>query len=689
MNWAYMPYFRIAFMFILGIGSFSYFNFPNKVFLGGLSFSLGLYLLSEYKDYKSYISYKPFISGGLLLLFFYFLGAILYAHKAHSVNLLKDKNLDLSKVQFTGTVRENMKSNFGPKYLLQLDQVRDYSGVPLEHNRPFVMVHFHQSDSCAYAYSVGDKIVCRGEITKIKSNTNPEAFDYAQYLYFKSILYSSKVSLANHYKMSSGGLGGLSLIANNIKSFGHETLDKYMKPSLEKGVLEALILGQRIHLDPHVYKNYANTGAVHVLAVSGLHVGIFISVFIAFFSRVNNQSSLWKVLKVLMLGTLILLYVLVTGASPSVIRAGTMVSLYILGQTYFNKVSPYNIISVAAILMLMWNPFMLFQTSFQFSFLALLSILYFHKPIFVFFQPSSRLLRFLWGIVSVSIAAQIFIFPFTIYYFHQFPVYFAVSSLLAIPLVTVVIYLGMLMMVSELVLSSINPILAKGLEGIIGFLNASIHTISQWPLSLLENIWLSDVSLFLCVVTFLAGIFWWENRKLWSLYLTLLGLLGIVIDESFRTLDSLQSKQLTVYDTFRGTIVDVKNQKEHQTYRNSDTLSREEDFAAKNNRIKNQFVVKAAKDKGLFRLGTELIYVYKDDEDFYRLKDRLNITTLIVTNELRKPPEAVLSKINPKWVILEKQLKPWLREKWLNLRLDQDVKVFDIKSQGAYSRVFK
>jgi len=684
MNWASMPYMRIAFVFILGIWSFYYFSLPSLVFLYGFIASIILYFSIEWGIKNLDILPKSALTGGLLLLVFYFLGGWLFNQKHEKVNYLVQLKLEDLPYEFIGTIEEPMKSNFGPKYVIKLNQLRRDEKILDQHQGNLIIVHFHQVDSSAYHYKEGDKILVRGNLKKIPSNTNPEAFDYSRYLYFKDILYSIKVPTSHHRLVAVRSVSRWSNIVYAVRDYGQKTLDKYMSSSLEKGVVEALILGKRINLDQNIYKNYSNTGAVHVLAVSGLHVGIFISVFMALFNRVRYEDLLWKIAKVLILVTLIFLYVMVTGASPSVIRAGVMISFYIVGKTFFDRVNAYNILSVAALLMLMWNPFMLFQASFQFSFLALLSILYFHPKIVDWITPTSMIVRFLWTIVSVSIAAQILIFPFSVYYFHQFPVYFAFSSLLAIPLVTVIIYMGMLILIFESFYSAINPFLVRILEFIISFLNENIQAISQWPYGLVENIWLSDWGLILCVVAILLGIFWWEYRKIAALYLSLSCLILIIIDDSYRLVSQLNSYQLVIYDTYGSPVMDVKSQKKHYTLRMEDADGDKEDFVAKNYRIKNKFKTPIESNSNLIQIDNKYCYWYVDDIDFRSLRRDIPIETLVITNNSKLSPLNIVDKFQPKYIVLVKNLKPWIREKWLNLPLDTGIEIHDIREKGAF-----
>lgn len=684
MNWSHMPYMRVSLVFIAGIWTTSYGLLSEIILPYTLWAVAGLYVLSERWPYGRYLPHKPAISGALLLFGFFLMGGFLFARQAEKMDDIRQWFTQTEIRTFTVTFHEEMKSRRGVKFLASLDYLEDTSVVDDNFNRPMILVQFSARDTLAGEYRPGDQILCRGTISNFRHNTNPEAFDYAQFMYYKGIVLQARIDLGAHLGISSDSLSWWTKCILLIKDYSQKTLNKYLEPSLEKGIVEALITGRRTHLDDQLYKTYADTGAVHVLAVSGLHVGIFISIFLGLFSFIKSRSVIFKWAKVVVLISLVILYVLITGASPSVVRAGVMISLFILGKTFFERGSTYNIMALAAIVMLMWNPFLLFQTSFQFSFLALLGILYFQPKIYGLYIPNHVIVRFVWGLISVSVAAQIFIFPFTVYYFHQFPVYFAVSSLLAVPLVTVIIYLGMLLMVTEAIWPLWNPFIADMLEVIVGILNACIQTIRSWPASVWEDIWLSDTSLMWSIGFFLVGILWWETRRSGIFYVALFCLLGLVTEISLGHLKSVFSQQITVYDTYDGTCVDIKNGREHLTYRIPGASLQAEEWAAGNLRIKNKFFPVKDITGGLVRVGQYLIYIYSDDDDFDRLRKDTPVNVLVVSPICKKDPEIILSALSPCTVILPAGIKPWLRKKWLNLPLNEDVAVYDVQSQGAF-----
>lgn len=688
MNWSQMPYMRVALVFMTGIWCLYDAEIQSTVLLYVLLSVFLLCIVSEYIHRKNYTRYTSALNGAWLLLAVFILGGFFSVRQAEELAKNRYYSESLTLNTWTVSLQGQLKSRKGKRFQALLTHISDSTGTVTSTGGINMMLQFSEKDSVAYSYRPGDRITCRGHIRTIQSNTNPEAFDYARFLYFQGVVLQSYIKPGNHVWISAQEKSLWTFLIMAMKDYGQATLDKYMSETVEKGIVEALLLGQRTHLDEQLYQTYADTGAVHVLAVSGLHVGIFISIFLALFSKIKYRSLWMRITKVITLSGLVALYVLFTGASPSVIRAGIMVSLVILGKTFFSRGSVYNIMALAALVMLMWNPFFLFQTSFQFSYLALLGIIYFQPGIFALYAPSQKIVKAIWGLVSVSVAAQIFIFPFTLYYFHQFPVYFAVSSLVAIPLVTCIIYLGLLLMLSEAFLTSISPFLADTLVFIVRALNQSMTFIREWPVAVWKNIWLSDTSLMLSVAFFLSGILWYKTRDRWAFRLSLLCLLAMVADDSLRYIRTAVSRQVTVYNTFEGTCADVMNGPHHYTFSTGGISDQTEERACGNLRMKNRFRPGENLNRGLVRVGEKLVYFYGDKDDFKKLRKDIPVSILVVTSECVPPPEHIISSIMVDTVILPSDLKPGIRKKWLNLPREKQIFVYDVKTHGAYHTTF-
>lgn len=680
MNWSAFPYFRIAIVLALGIFTVGYYDLSYR-FDYVLMLSFCLYLLSEFL--KPPLKYQSFIRSILLLFVVFSLGATIFVQKNKTLHENAAKLVGTEPIMILGKIDETIKSTNTYKYILKTESFRDKTEASFIDTK--VLLTFSSSDTIAAKYKSGDKIVIKSMLKPISKSSNPESFDYSKYLLTKGVLRQGFVKIVNHALISSASHHPIRQFAENTADFSSNTLKKYFKDTLALGIAEALLIGRKQLLSEEIRSAYVNTGAIHVLSVSGLHVAIFISLFIWLFDKVENKRKSWLVLKVFSLLSIAWFYVLLTGMSPSVVRAATMVSMYIVGKNFFKNTNTYNILAIAAIVMLLYNPYYLFQASFQFSFISLLSILYFQPKIKALLTPDHKVTVFCWDLTSVSIGAQILIFPFTVYFFHQFPVYFIISGLVAVPLVTIIIYLGTLLIISEMIFVKVSSLVSVVLEYIIQLLNSFIQYISNLPFGLIPGIWLSDFALFIMVLALVFFIFWMEVRSLKMLYAALLSTFVLVFYLSFTNISANGVYSIVFYDVYGGHLIDIFEGRK-LVFLKSQTLSEKtETFATFNHRIKNRILTNDDYGANFYTTRDgDLMYFFTDLDDFARLKSGLEVHTLFVSNINNNVPEKILNKLNPKQVVLDSNLKPWIRQKWLTLSDEMPFKIHDIKSDGAF-----
>ena len=341
----------------------------------------------------------------------------------------------------------------------------------------------------------------------------PDEFNYKQFLAAKGI----------HFRQFLGKkLQVLPLKPSNELNFAMEHLrhyfagviDQYVQRPESKQIALALLLGQKESLAKEVKQAYSATGTQHILAVSGLHVGIIYSILLlplTFFKQ--KGQLLQKSYLILVLG-LIWVYALMTGFSPSVVRAVVMFSLVTLGQMRKRKPSIWNILAFSALLLLVLDPAIQTDLGFQLSYLAVAGIVGLQPILLRMWAPSNRVLDYFWQMATVTLAAQLITSPLTLHYFHTFPTYFLVANLLIVPLSYIILCTG----VPFLLLAWI-PMVGSFLGAIVDFLlfiqNEITYTLQEFPAALWQGIHLS-----LAGMLAIWGMLWiwgnWElgNRKI-------------------------------------------------------------------------------------------------------------------------------------------------------------------------------
>lgn len=246
----------------------------------------------------------------------------------------------------------------------------------------------------------------------------------------------------------------------------------------ELGIAQALILGDKSLLDNEIRSAFSATGAMHILAVSGLHIGLILQLLIFIIQFTANWISRSKAIFLIVL--ILWFYALMTGFSPSVIRAVFMFSVLTLTQWTGIQISSINSLFFTAFVIVLLKPMYFFDIGFQLSYLAMLGIFLFYPIIGRSWMPENKLLQYLWEGTAIGFAAQVVTTPLTLYYFHQFPNYFAVANLGLMGLSSVVLAVGIFILGLHFV-----PLLGK-LSGIVLFLSlwfmfAFIQWIESWP----------------------------------------------------------------------------------------------------------------------------------------------------------------------------------------------------------------
>jgi len=371
---------------------------------------------------------------------------------------------------------------------------------------------------------LGDEMVIGTEkLNRIEPPTNPGEFDYARYMANQNIYH--RVFLESHDYQFTG--------ANKRTQF-QQFIDHartsirnslaYMddKP---RSLAKALLIGQKDDLSQETKTEFSKTGAMHVLAVSGLHVGIIFWILdkvLSFLLAVRFGRQL----KLIGLIAGLWLYALLTGLPPSVLRAALMFSIVAFGaQLKRPRNTLSNVLLAAFVIMVCW-PNLLFDVGFQLSFSAVFGIIILQPRIANWWRVKNRLLRFIWSITSVSVAAQLATLPITLYYFHQFPTWFLISNLVAIPSAFLVVSGGVILQVLSLFEGQVLEFYQWLYEGFINFFILTIENIGKLPVSHISHVEINlpDVLLiYLAVLTLATAIISKRIRYLkWSLGILIL-----------------------------------------------------------------------------------------------------------------------------------------------------------------------
>jgi competence protein ComEC len=340
----------------------------------------------------------------------------------------------------------------------------------------------------------GDVLLSLSIPQALKKNANPGAFDFFTYSKRNGIAFTLMLEPSQFIKMvqaNANSKGWMHTIREKILTI----IRKHIKSKQNAGLAEAMLIGYREDLDKELLNAYTNTGVVHIIAISGLHLGlIFMLMDLLIRSMAGRKRAAWAGLFISL--PLLWSFAILTGSSASVIRSAIMFSFIIVGKAIGRKSNGMNSLLGSAFIMLLWNPDLRFDLGFQLSYAAVASILLFDQKIkkLVFFKNKSAL--YLWSMVSITLAAQVLTTPLVIAHFHRFPTLFLFTNLVAVPLSSIVLVL-------EIVLCMVHPFdgIATGLGTVINTLiqlmNEHVLLMGNIPFGMIDQIQISNTMMFL------------------------------------------------------------------------------------------------------------------------------------------------------------------------------------------------
>jgi competence protein ComEC len=430
----------------------------------------------------------------------------------------------------------------------------------------------------------GDRLGIYSTVHPTTPPKNPFAFDYQRYLHFQNIHFQSFVKPDSLLLVSSGHGNRLWAGAYACRDHLLLLLQQHFPTQDEYAVASALLLGYQDDLSDELRTAYAETGSMHALAVSGSHVGM-LYIGLLFLTQRLRLRGRWRLLETLIILLAIWGFTLLTGATASVLRASVMFTTYLLGKAFWRNASAWNVLPASAAGLLLYNPYFLFDAGFQLSYAAVAGMVFFYPRLYKLFPPGPRWVDEGLKVLLVGMAAQLGTLPLSLYYFHQFPVYFWLAGWLVVLGGAIFLWGGAVLVLLDALSKTLAGWLGSGLYFMLLALNKAIMMIQNLPGSVIANVWIPGwVVLMLYGCIGLLGALMIRRRGRWLVaFLGVMALLG-----AFRIF-SLSQKQsqrtMVVYNIPKQRrLIDFFDGR-HQ-FALSDTLtSKQEDFAAKSNRI--------------------------------------------------------------------------------------------------------
>lgn len=483
---------------------------------------------------------------------------------------LGKNNVEAISVQLIG---EPVVKERSVKLFVEVRAWKDASGWNAADEKLLVYL---KREEAAEKLQYGDQLLIAVPPRYVEPPKNPGEFDYRLWLERQGI--RGQVYAKNgEWDLTSRGNGNaFKSTALELRRYFLGKLQSYGLDGPSFGVAAALLLGASDHLDPGLMQAYSASGTLHVLSVSGMHVALVYVVLLKLLAPLERRKY-GKWISVILQLAFLWFYATLTGLCPSVLRSVTMLSVVIAGRAFNRQAHILNSLAASALILLLGDPLLLFDIGFQLSYLAVAGIVLLQPKLENLWTPRFWITRQLWSLVSVTLVAQVFTFPLGLYYFHQFPTYFVLSNLVVIPLSTLAMYVGLVLLI-------VSPFafLAQPVANVFGFLldllNGSVMWIERLPSATLHSAGWSKTELLLLyafIALFLLFLVKKRNMLLRYSLVSLLFLLGFVAagDNS-----SLRREELVFFSINRSTAIAVIHGNDHMLFADTGLIRRKGDI---------------------------------------------------------------------------------------------------------------
>ena len=543
-----------------------------------------------------------------------------------------------------------------------------------------VMAYFPKSDS-AFALHYGDLIAVPAPIREVTPPLNPGEFDYRAYLARKDITGQVYLNDEDWLDLQTNDANLLYAFSYRFRDILLASLQRSGLSDNEFGVAAAILLGYDDNLADEVRKNYVAAGSMHILCVSGMHVGI-IYLLASFLLGFLNRKKWQKTLKQVLLLTLIWFYALIAGLSPSILRASLMITFVIVGEMIHRKGFIINSIAASAFVLLCVNPNNLFEIGFLLSYAAVIGIVVLQRPIYSLFVVKNKLLDRAWGITAVALAAQAATIPFTLYYFNQFSTYFVLSNLFMTPISFVVVISGMVLLLVSWI-PYLNTLVGYLVWGAVYVMNWVVAKIESIPYSIIKGLYINDVEFALLLVALLLLLLMFMLQKRHLFIAMLATILLMMFSVTVRIYGSENQQGMTVFSLRKHTVIDFVRGGEHILLADTalmadvstvdyslkgswskrhlsphpQVIGFEEDFA-------NGYLIKKT---NLVSFDGSLLALW---DDAYQCNDsldyRLPVDYLLVSGKQKPDVQSVVNGYDAKMLLVDGSVPHYLAEKWVS-----------------------
>jgi competence protein ComEC len=551
-----------------------------------------------------------------------------------------------------------------------------------------VLLYFHK-DSTIQHLHYGTQLILYKTLLPVKNTGNPGSFDYQRYCIFQGILYQAYLKQGEYVALK---IKNENLIRKHLLSTEEKIVSifkKFIPRKKEAGLAEAMLIGYKEDLDKSLVQSYSNTGVVHIIAISGLHLAL-IYWLLALICKPFGHRTFTKYGRPIVIIAGLWLFSMLTGGSPSVMRSAVMFTCVVMGSSLNRKASLYNSLAASAFLLLCYNPFWLWDAGFQLSYAAVLSLGIFFKPIYslLFFQ--NKILDFIWKPTAVTLAAQILTAPVSIYLFHQFPNFFLLANLPAVPLSSLIIIVEI-----ALCIVSAIPVIATGtgylLQQLIYWLNTYIEQIGKLPFAISNNLQI-DLLQLVCLYICLCAMAWWlMNKKKAGAYITLTAFLLFSVLRAVAMYEVTHQRKIVIYNIPQHSAIDVIIGR-HYLFKGDSSLLQNEaihKFYLQPCRLLHRVINRYYTGdllvwKNFFRYGHTSFFVLDQSLEVIQPAQKIVVDMLILSKNAPVHISEITGVFTCRTIIFDSSNSLWKVNKWKQECTQLGIPCYSVAEQGAF-----
>lgn len=550
---------------------------------------------------------------------------------------------------------------------------------------------YFSKDSTAPQLHYGDRILLNKNLQAIKNSGNPGAFNYERYAAFQQIFHNVFLKDKDWMLLPQKN-------SNAFKQFIFSTRENILN-SLRKnvssgkdelGIAEALLIGYTNDLDKDLVQAYSNTGVVHIIAISGMHLGLIYVMLVWLFARIPIVKRS-KLVQVILILSCLWLFSLLTGASASVLRSAVMFTFITIGNNLNKRSSIYNSLAASAFVMLCYNPYFLWDVGFQLSYLAVVGIIVFQKPIYNIIYIKNKWLDNAWKLIAISLAAQVLTFPICIYYFHQFPNLFLITNLIAVPLSSIILY-AEIFLVAFSWLPLVGVYAGKTTAWLVWLMNKIILTVNNVSFAVWDRIPATVLSTCLLYAAVVGISVWLIGKNKTMFKFSLMALLAFVIVQAYSKWEIKNQQKLIVYNVPQHQAIDMVQANEYKFIGDSVLLEDGmlQNFHLKPGRIALQLtyqkdtVANCVQHAPFYQFGSKRVLIIDRPLVFEAQQQKIDVDMIIISKSPKLYIPQLAAVFNCNQYVADASNSLWKIGKWKKDCEQLHLHLHSVPEKGAF-----